>query len=120
MSQTQADSAKISAEIEQMATFDSKASQAVEGAMQEFSALKEQRVRALTNIERLQADLATLEARMKNEYGCDSLEQLLEKAKKIQVDFRKKYADFWSSLQKVRAELGRDSGDHGESDENAE
>jgi chromosome segregation ATPase len=105
MNEKVATSAEIQASLDQMAAFDAKASQAVENAMREFASLSEQRVRALANIERLQSDLAGLEARMKKDYGCDTLEQLLEKTKNMQNEFRKQYAEFWTALQGVRAAL---------------
>ena len=99
------ETSNVKASLDQMAAFDSRASQALEAAMKQYAELNEKRVRAAANIERLEADIAEMQKRMQEEYGCATPEELLDKVRKMQESFRKEYAKFWAALQNVKTEM---------------
>lgn len=77
----------------------------LENLKKQHGDLARQKIQQETQLASLEATQKDLEARMKEEFGCDSLDELREKLKALQAADQEAVSTFEASLQSIQEEL---------------
>ena len=81
--------------------------QTLEQLSQRYSSLNDQRIRAQTNLENAQAELAKLEQQALEAFGTSDLEELKNKLQTMESENQKRMVEYQRHLDSIESDLAK-------------